>query len=53
MGFEFVNASIAADFDLEHQLSRNDFPAVRSGAHLESLFVNEGAHFSVNCGDPL
>jgi hypothetical protein len=26
---------------------------VRSGAHLESLFVNEGAHFSVNCGDPL
>ena len=24
-GFEFVNAAIAADFDLEHKLSRDDF----------------------------
>ena len=51
-GFEFINAAIAADFYLEHKLSRDDFPAVRRGAHLECLFFNYLAHFGVNCGEP-
>jgi hypothetical protein len=51
--FEFVNTAIAADFDLEHQLGGDNLPAVGIRAHVESVFVNEGAHFGVDGSDPL
>ena len=50
--FESVNAAIAADFDLDHQLGWNDIPTLRNGAYVEGMFFDEEAHFTVNGSGP-